>query len=146
MPIARPPALSVRNISLRAATGSEKFLNAARHTMRSNEWSAKGIVEALPCRKSTLTDSLRGLSQGIDHACDSVVLCAHRTLYRAEEVADGRQYRTRGYARTADHLPIRAPVIPGLYWSAGRCVHRTKPDRATPGRDKPKTDARKDGF
>src|SRR5215831_8139202 len=60
--MARPPVLRTRCISFIAAMGCEKFLNAARHTMRSKASSEKGIAAAFPTRKSTLTDSCRAFS------------------------------------------------------------------------------------
>ena len=60
-----PPGLSTRFISRRAPTGSEKFLNAAMQTTKSNDVSAKGIAAALPWRTSMATPALLAFSRAI---------------------------------------------------------------------------------
>src|SRR5216683_6728698 len=57
MMMALPPGFSTRCISFRAFRGSEKFLNAARQTIRSNKPSSRGMSEALPWMKRATTPS-----------------------------------------------------------------------------------------
>src|SRR5580658_9877591 len=52
---ARPPGLSTRHISLRAATGSAKFLKAARHNRKSKLAAGNGMLDAEPCWKLACT-------------------------------------------------------------------------------------------
>ena len=60
-----PPGLSTRCISFRARSGSEKFLNAARQTMKSTEFAARGMSEALPWRNWTWTPSFLAYSEAM---------------------------------------------------------------------------------
>lgn len=96
---ARPPSLSTRCISFIAATGCEKFLNAARHKMRSKVLSRNGIAEALPWRKSRSTCASRvavgDLDEGVtDVEASDLVATAPRNLY-------GEIARARGHLQDA---------------------------------------------
>src|SRR5438552_10065228 len=57
-----PPGRSTQCISFSACTGCVKFLNAARQTMKSKEFSSNGIEAASPCRNVTSTPTCFALS------------------------------------------------------------------------------------